>query len=122
MVETCQKATHYYLGKDHIRYLGNDKGLILFAEIHKLWLAHAKADKVKKNKHFKAHDFKIGQLIAIKNHLRNTFNSKFISDYRVLDIVNPHTLVVESLDGKTRWININDAKRVSTRAATNNVL
>ena len=31
------------LGKDNIRYLGNDKGLILFAEIHKLWSAHAKA-------------------------------------------------------------------------------
>ena len=29
--------------KNDIRYLGDDKGLILFAEIHKLWLAHAKA-------------------------------------------------------------------------------
>ena len=31
------------LGKNDIRYLGDDKGLILFAEIHKLWLANAKA-------------------------------------------------------------------------------
>ena len=31
------------LGKGNIRYLGDDKGLILFAEIHKLWSAHAKA-------------------------------------------------------------------------------
>ena len=31
------------LGKGDIRYLGNDKGLILFAEICKLWLANAKA-------------------------------------------------------------------------------
>ena len=98
------------LGKSNIRYLGDDKRLILFAEIHKLWLAHAKAlqenrqlktDKIKKNKHFKAHDFKIGQLIAVKNHLRNTFEFKFISDYRVLDIVNDCTLVIESPDGKT---------------------
>ena len=60
------------LGKSGIKYLGDDKGLILFAEI---WLAHAKAlqenrqlktDQVKKNKHFKAHDFKIGQLITVK--------------------------------------------------------
>ena len=99
------------LGKSDIRYLGDDKGLILFTEICKLWLTHAKAlqenrqlkmDKVKKNKHFKAHDFKISQLIAVKNHLRNTFESKFIADYRVLDIVNDCTLVVESQDGKTR--------------------
>ena len=117
------------LSKCDIRYLGGDKGLILFAEICKLLLAHVKAlqenrqlktDKVEKNKYFKAHGFKIGQLIAVKNHLRNTFESKFISDYRVLDIVNKHTLVVESSDGKTRQININDAKPISARAATNN--
>ena len=72
------------LGKGHIWYLGDDKGLIFFTEIHKLWLAHAKAlqenrqlkaDKVEKNKHFKAHDFKISQLVTVKNHLRNTFES-----------------------------------------------
>ena len=49
------------LGKGNISYLGDDKGLILFTEICKLWSAHAKAlqenrqlktDKVKKNKHF----------------------------------------------------------------------
>ena len=99
------------LGKGHIRYLGDNKGLILFTEICKLWLAHAKAlqenrqlktDKVEKNKHFKAHDFKIGQLIAVKNHLRDTFESKFISDYRVLEVVNECTLVIESTDSKTR--------------------
>ena len=85
--------------------------MILFPEICKLWSAHTRAlqesrqlktDKVEKNKHFKAHDFKVGQLIAVKNHLRNTFESRFISDYRVLDIVNEHTLLVESPDGKTR--------------------
>ena len=39
------------LGKGSIRYLGNDKGLILFAEICKLWSAHAKA--LEENKHLK---------------------------------------------------------------------
>ena len=56
------------LGKSDIRYLGDDKELILFAEICKLWLAHAKAlqenrqlktDRVKKNKHCKAHNYKL---------------------------------------------------------------
>ena len=119
------------LGKDNIRYYCDNKGLILFAEIHKLWLANAKAlqegrqlktDKVKKNKHFKAHDFKVCQLRAVKNHLRNTFESRYISDYRVLDIVNEHTLLIESSDGKTRQINITKAKPVSDRVATDNAL
>ena len=80
------------LGKGSIWYLGNDKGLILFTEICKLWSAQTKAlqesrqlktEKVEKNKHFKAHNSKVGQLVAVKNHLRNTFESRFISDYRV---------------------------------------
>ena len=119
------------LGQGSIRYLGNDKGLILFAEICKLWSAHPKAlqenrqiktEKVEKHKHFKAHDFKVGQLIAVKKHLRNTFGSRFVSDYRVLKILNEQTLLVDSLDGKTRQININDAKPVSATAATDNAL
>ena len=31
------------LGSGNIMYMGNDKGLILFAELHKLWLNHAKS-------------------------------------------------------------------------------
>ena len=96
-----------------------------------MWLAHAKAlqentqlktDKVEKNKHLKGHNFKIGQPIAVKYHLRNTLEFKFIADYRVLEIVNDCTLIVQSPDGKTRQININDAKPTSAGAATDNAL
>ena len=77
---------------------------------------------MKKNKHFKAYNFKIGQPIAVKNHLRNTFESKFIADYRVVEILNDCTSIVESPDHKTRQININDAKPISATAATDNAL
>ena len=108
----------WLLGPGSISYLGHNRGLILFAELHKLWLAHAKSlqenrllktQKVKKNKNFNAYNFKVGQLITVKNHLRNTFESKFISDYRILKIVNECTLLIKSPDGKTCQININDA-------------
>ena len=36
----------------------------------------------------------------------------------MLEIVDNHTLIIQSLDGNTRWINTNDAKPVSGRAAT----
>ena len=62
-------------GSGDIRYMGNDKGLILFAKLCKLWLTHAKSlqenrllktNTLECNKHFKSHDFKVGQLIAVK--------------------------------------------------------
>ena len=131
MAETHWKDVPDYLGSTNIRYLGNDKGLILFSELHKLWLTHAKSlqenrlsktETVERNKNFKSHNFKVGQSIAVKNQLRNTFETKFISDYRILNIINECTLLIESPDGKTQKININDAKPVSAITATDNAL
>ena len=111
--------------------MANDKGLILFAELHKLWLSHAKSLQENKllntetlqwSKHFKSHNFKVGQLIAVKNHLRKTFETRFISDYSIPKIINECTLLIESPDGKSRKININDTKPVSAITAMGNVL
>ena len=85
--------------------MGDEKGLILFAELRKLWSTHTKnlqenrllkTDTLECNKNFKSHHFKVGQLIAVKNHLKGTFNPKFISDYQVLDIINEHTILIQS--------------------------
>ena len=73
------------------------------------------------NKNFKSHHFKVGQLIAVKNHLKSMFDPKFITDYQILNI-NECTLLIQSPDGKTRKININDAKPVSAISAADNVL
>ena len=50
------------------------------------------------------------------------FEPKFVSNYRVLKIVNECTLLIESPGGKTHQININDAKPVSASTATDNAL
>ena len=50
------------------------------------------------------------------------FDPKFVSDYRVLNIINEHILLIQSPDGKTRKININDAKPVSAISAADNAL
>ena len=62
------------LGSSDTRYMGDEKGLILFTKLRKLWHSHAKnlqenrllkTDTLECNKNFKLHDFKVGQLIAI---------------------------------------------------------
>ena len=111
--------------------MGDGKGLILFTQMRKLWLTHTKSLKENRllktntlecNKNFKSHYFKVGQLVAVKNHLKSTFDPKFISDYRILNIIKEHTLLIQSPGGKTRKININDAKPVSAITAADNVL
>ena len=113
------------------RYMGYKTGLILFVKVRKLWLTHAKSlqenrllktDRLECNKNFKSHHFKVGQLLAVKNHLKSMFDPKFISDYRILNIIKEHTLLIQSPDGKARKININDAKPVSAITAADNML
>ena len=64
------------------RYMGDEKGLILFTDLRKLWLFHAKSlqenkllktDMLEYNKNFKSIHFKVGQLIAVKNQLKVHF-------------------------------------------------
>ena len=43
-------------------------------------------------------------------------------DYRILKIVNEQSLLIESPDGKTCQIKINDAKPVSATTTTDNAL
>ena len=81
-----------------------------------------KTEKDEKSTNFKSHNFKVGQLVAVKDHLRNTFETKYMSDYRILKIVNECTLLIKSPNGKTHKININDAKPVSAADATDNAL
>ena len=50
------------------------------------------------------------------------FDTRFISDYRILKIINECTLLIESPDAKTRKINIDDTKPVSAITAADNAL
>ena len=62
MAEIPWKDIARLLGSGNIRYMGDDKGLILFAELCKLWLSHTKglqenrllkSETLEHNKHFK---------------------------------------------------------------------
>ena len=111
--------------------MGEQKSLILFTKLRKLWSTHTKnlqenrllkTNMLEHNKNFKCHHFKVGQLIAVQNYLKGTFDPKFILDYQVLDIINECTLLIQSPECKTRKINGTDDKPVSANSATDNVL
>ena len=50
------------------------------------------------------------------------FDAKFISDYRIVKIINECTLLIESPEGKTRKIDVNDTKPVSAITTGDNML
>ena len=95
------------LGSGNIRYFGDNIGLILFAKLCKLWLTHTKSlqenlllktGTVERNKNFKSHSFKVGQLIEVKNHLRNTQSTITINSLLQLHLIlhschTPHSYI-----------------------------
>ena len=57
---------------------------------------------------------KVGQLIAVKYQIKKYHLTQGLFQiHRILKIINKCTILIESPDGKTWTINVNDAKPVS---------
>ena len=70
--------------------------IIVLEVLHKLWKHHTKHLRKwhQRNEHKDQHinkdnpKFKIGQSFIVKNHTHNTFEPKYLLDYRVLKVLN----------------------------------
>ena len=92
----------------------------------KMWKLHGKlfkenrTDPEVKKKVTKASNLKIGQLILVKDHQKDTFDHTYIYDHRVLGILNDGTLVLTTPDGKERRCNIHYIKPMTPVDASTN--
>ena len=104
------------------RYYGNNKGKIILAVFHKLWKYHAayirdihnRKDDFSPSKPTNNAKFKIGQAVIVRNHACLTLEPKYLTDYRVLKILNESTLPVVTPNGKECKRNINDVMPCTT--------
>ena len=85
-----------------------------------MWQIHAKllvenrsTEPAVNKKVTKASNFKIGQLILLKNHQRGPFDLTYIYDQWVVGIPNKSTVLLTTPDGKEKKCNIHHIKPVS---------
>ena len=106
--------------QNYCRYLGTEPGQLAVDKLKSMWRLHAELlqdtrqdkDPEEEGKFDKASNFKIVQLVLIKNHTAYTFQPKYLVDYRVTKIVNDSTLTVSSPDGKEKKCNIHHVKAI----------
>ena len=65
----------------------------------------------------KALNFKIQELVLIKNHAASTFQPKYLADHRIIRIVNYSTVIVASPDVREKKCNIHHVKAISPTTA-----
>ena len=95
-----------------------------------MWKLHAELlqdsreakDPEEGRKFNKASDLKIEQLVLIKNHTASTFQSKYLADHRVLDILNDSMVIISSPDRKEKKCNIHHVKPISPTTAFTSAL
>ena len=101
-----------------LRYLGNEKGLTQLDAVKVALTAacsrlKAVRDKPAKKHQLENHDFKIGDLVLLKNHKKeNPFSSKFLPNFRVVKLRTDRQLELSDTTGKTRRANITDVVKM----------
>ena len=92
-----------------------------------MWKIHAKlfkenrrADPEENKKVTIATNFKIGQLVFVKDHQKGTFDASYIYDHSVSGIQNDSIVVITTPDGKERKCNIHLIKPVTPIGASTN--
>ena len=96
-------------------------------ELNKLWEHHTAhlQDLCQRKENPTGHNsnnstkFKIGQPVVVKI-TRQTFEPKYLLEFKVLKIPNDNTLLLIALNGKGRKRNINDVKPCSTTELVEN--
>ena len=74
-----------------------------------MWKLHTKllmetriTEPVDTRKVTKAIDLKIGHLVFVKDHCKDTFDPSYIFYHRVAGIINDSTMLLTTLDGKEK--------------------
>ena len=71
---------------------------------------------VKRNQSFKPvkpHDFKVGDLVLVKNHMSKAFQEKYQGSYQVVRLLGKNQLEVKDQNNLMRQVHVTDVKKTT---------
>ena len=83
------------------RYLGTDEGILdleVLQNLLQMTTTQIEYAATKRNQNFKPmkpHDFKVGDLVLVRNHISKTFQEKYQNSYRVVKLLGKNQLKVK---------------------------
>ena len=100
-----------------MRYLGTDEGipdLETLQNLLQMTTAQIEYGATKRNQSFKPmklHDFKVGDLVLVRNHMTKAFQEKYQDSYRVVKLLGKNQLKVKDQNKCIRQVHVMDVKK-----------
>ena len=99
------------------RYLGTDEGIPNLEALQNLLqmttaqIEYATTRRNQKFKPVKPHDFKVGDLVLVRNHMSKAFQEKYQDSFRVVQILGKNQMEVKDQKGHIRQVHVTDVKK-----------
>ena len=102
-----------------MRYLGTDEGILNLEALQNLLqmtTTQIEYEATKRNQSFKPmkpHNFKVADLVLVRNHTSKVFQEKYQDSYRVVRLLGKNQLKVKDQNNHIRQVHITDVKRMT---------
>ena len=110
------------------RYLGNDEGipnLEALQNLLQMTTAQIKYAATRRNQSFKPvkpHDFKVGDLVLVRNHTSKAFQEKYQDSFHVVWLLGKNQLEVKDQKGHIRQVHISNVKKTTMPEVITNAI
>ena len=102
-----------------MRYLGTDEGIPNLEALQNLLqmtttqIEYAATKRNQTFKPVKPHDFKVGDLVLVRNHMSKAFQEKYQDSYRVVKLLGKNQLEVKDQNNCIRQVHVTDVKKTT---------
>ena len=102
-----------------MRYLGTDEGipdLEALQNLLQMTTTQIEYAATKRNQSFKPvkpHDFKVGDLVLVRNHMSKAFQEKYQDSYRVVKLLGKNQLEVKDQNNNIQQVHVTDVKKTT---------
>ena len=102
-----------------MRYLGTDEGIPNLEALQNLLqmtttqIEYAATKRNQSFKPIKPHDFKVGDLVLVRNHMSKAFQEKYQDSYRVVKLLGKNQLEVKDQNNCVRQVHVTDVKKTT---------
>ena len=102
-----------------MRYLGTDEGILDLEALQNLLqmttvqIEYATTKRSQSFKPVKPHDFKVGDLVLVRNHTSKAFQEKYQDSYQVVKLLGKNQLKVKDQNNHVRQVHVTDVKKTT---------
>ena len=104
-----------------MKYLGTDEGISNLEALQNLLqmttqIEYAATKRNQSSKPVKPHDFKVGDVVLVRNHTSKAFQEKYQDSYRVVKLLGKNQLEVKDQNNCIRQVHVTDVKKTTMPA------